>query len=132
MFYREVRETPWAITNHGIALGQKAVVFNSTNHKVEATVLTGRKWSSSDLLPGQYTGRIDYTDYNTGSLGFILADVVELGLIINTGFKYNLMRFDEFDLYLTGYFSKYLSVYGGPEAKYAVSLNFNIPLLGDL
>lgn len=132
LFFREARETPWAITNHGVALGQKGTIWNIGNHKLEATLLAGRNWFAKGLKPEQYSGRLDYSNEVTGSGGFVQADKIHSVVHLNAGFKYTLFQNSIVGIDVTGYFKQYLrGLYSSGKAKYGALLNFNFPILGE-
>lgn len=131
-FYRQPRETPWAVTNHGAAIGKKEIVFRNGNHQLEATLLAGRKWISNDHKLGHFTGRMDYKNKESGASGHVQADKIGMGIYVSTGFKYSLFQSEFVTVNLNGHFGQYFS---GARSKgrpqYGASISFNLPILGN-
>lgn len=131
-FSRDTHETPWAITNHGVALGQKGLLWNNGNHKLEATLLAGRNWLAKDLKPSQYTGRLDYSNDDIGTGGFVQVDKVGSSVNLDVGYKYTLYQNSVFSIDLNGYFKQYLSgLHKNGKPQYGTFLNINFPIFGE-
>lgn len=99
---------------------------------MEATVLAGRNWLAKDLKPSQYTARLDYSNDDIGSGGFVQADKIGSAVNLDVGFKYTLYQNRFFSVDLNGYFKQDIrGLYRNGKPQYGTYLNFNFPILGE-